>query len=343
MVDRIRAAVWLGPALGFEIRTLSAPELGPGQTLVRIESACICGSDLHTVEGRRESPAPSVLGHEYCGVVEALGPGPTPRTTLDEAVQVGDRVVWSITDSCGECTRCARGLPQKCRHVAKYGHTAWESWPLSGGFASHVQLRAGTPIALVPDSLPSAVAATATCAGATIMAAVEGATGESALVIGAGMLGLYACAVLAEQGFEVTVWEPQAERRRRALRFGATYTADGPEADRRFDIAVELSGYRPIIPEALAALEIGGILLLAGTVSPGPAVPVDPEAMVRGLSTMQGVHNYRPEHLQQTIDFLAASDKPFAELLSESRPLADIAAAFDAARDGQALRVVLVP
>lgn len=343
MTDRIRAAVWLGPGLGFELRTLSVPELGPGQTLVRIESACICGSDLHTVAGRRESPAPSVLGHEYCGVVEALGPGPAPRTTLDEAVQVGDRVVWSITDSCGQCTRCAQGLPQKCRHLAKYGHTAWDSWPLSGGFASHVQLRAGTSMASVPDSLPSAVAATATCAGATIMAAVEGAAGESALVVGAGMLGLYACAILAERGFDVTVWEPQAERRRQAVQFGASRAVAGPEHGRSFDFAVELSGHRPIIPEALAALDFGGTLVLAGTVSPGPTVPFDPEAVVRGLWQIRGVHNYRPEHLQQAIEFLAGSDKPFAGLLSAPRALPEIAAAFDAALEGQALRVVLVP
>lgn len=343
MLDKIRAAAWLGPGLGFEIRMLAIPELGPGQALVRIEATGICGSDLHTVRGRRDSPAPSVLGHEYCGVVEALGPGQAPRSSLDESVQIGDRVVWSITDSCGECPRCTRGLPQKCSHLAKYGHSAWDSWPLSGGFASHVQLRAGTSITLVPEVLPSAVAASATCAGATVMAALEDATGESALVVGAGMLGLYACAVLAERGFAVTVWEPQSERRRQALQFGAQHVSAGPEDDRRFDLAVELSGYRPIIPAALAALDVGGTLVLAGTVSPGPAVSLDPEALVRGLLTIRGVHNYRPEHLQQAVDFLAATDKPFGSLMSAPWPLTQISAAFEAARNGSALRVVLGP
>lgn len=353
MTQSTTAAVWLGPGKSFELRTFDLPGLLPGEMLVKVESACICGSDLHTVAGHRNSPAPSVLGHETSGVIAAMGPGATRLSTAGDPLQLGDRVIWSVTDSCGECPRCQRDYPQKCLKLAKYGHESTSDWALSGGFAQHVQLRAGTPVAKVPAALSPAVAATASCAGATVMAAIESASsgptgrnqlsGRKALVVGAGMLGLYACAALCALGARVTVWEPAESRRRVALGFGATEAVSGPRGAESFDLALELSGYRPVIPAALAALDVGGTLVLAGTVSPGPTTPLDPEDLVRRLLRIHSVHNYLPRHLQQAVNFLAGTDKDFASLVSEPVPLADIASAFEQALGGEHLRVALNP
>ncbi|ABY22564.1 alcohol dehydrogenase, Zn-binding [Renibacterium salmoninarum ATCC 33209] len=349
MENLAQVALWLGAGKGFELRKIPFPDLMPGQVLIAIEAACICGSDLHTVNGHRSAPAPSVLGHEYCGRVQALGPGQPPRTTSGEKLRLGDRVTWSVTDSCGQCLRCLRSLPQKYLNLAKYGHADWCDWPLSGGFASHIQLRSGTAIVLVPDEVSATVAATASCAGGTVMAEIDGAMPDdpgssAALVIGAGMLGLYATAVLASRGFNVTVWEPRAQRRQQALRFGAQQAlagSTGSTGSTQFDLALELSGYRSTIPAAIAALEVGGTLVLVGTVAPGAEIALDPEFMVRNLLTIRSVHHYRPQHLQEAVEFLSTTDKPFAELISAPWPLAEIAAAFESAERGDLPRVAV--
>ena len=79
---------------------------------------------------------------------------------------------------------------------------------------------------------------------------------------------------------------------------------------------------------ALAALDTGGRLVLAGPVSPGPAVAMDPERMVRSLLTVTGVHNYEPAHLQQALDFLAQTQGLYDwdSLVETPQPLAELAA-----------------
>ncbi|RAF03859.1 dehydrogenase, partial [Burkholderia multivorans] len=135
-------------------------------TLVRLTTATVCGSDRHTVAGHRPAPSPSVLGHEGVGVIAA--------TTADHAV--GQRVVFAVTAVCGDCLHCRRGLSAKCVSVAKVGHESTETgWALSGTYASHIVLPAGVAITTVPDTVPDAVAATAGCAVATVMAMCEAA------------------------------------------------------------------------------------------------------------------------------------------------------------------------
>ncbi|MGA9870852.1 MAG: alcohol dehydrogenase catalytic domain-containing protein, partial [Rhodococcus sp. (in: high G+C Gram-positive bacteria)] len=181
-----RAAVWTPD--GIDIRTLDIPELAPGDVLVRIDLATVCGSDLHTVSGRRPGACPSILGHEAVGRVIAVGDGARPVAVGDGARPVvvddgarpvvvgddgslapGDRVVWSVTVPCGQCPRCTAGFTAKCVDVRKVGHeSALGDWVLSGSYAEHIVLPRGTAIARVPVSMSDAVAAPAACATATV-------------------------------------------------------------------------------------------------------------------------------------------------------------------------------
>lgn len=226
------AMVWLGPGKPHEQTAFPGVPLGVGEVLVAIELATICGSDVHTVRGDRSAPAPSILGHEQVGRVVALGP-----TSVDATdglpLSVGDRVVWSITVSCGECDRCARGLTQKCRSLAKYGHERIAPrWELTGGFASHAHLRAGTAIVRVSADVPAEVLAPVSCGTATAWAALEQAAravdleGAVVLISGAGLIGLTAAAMASDRGASVVVVDPDPARRALALRFGADETAD---------------------------------------------------------------------------------------------------------------------
>ena len=110
--------------------------------LVGVTLATICGSDLHTVSGRRGADTPCVLGHEIVGTLVAPT---TLRSATGETLREGDRVTWSMTTSCGTCDYCVhRNLPQKCETMFKYGHARNEGdSALSGGFATHIGLRPG--------------------------------------------------------------------------------------------------------------------------------------------------------------------------------------------------------
>jgi len=341
------AKVWLG--LGQEHETVAVPGvgLGHGDVLIAIELSTVCGSDVHTVLGHRSAPTPLVLGHESVGRVIAIGDGGT--TAADGApLRIGDRVVWSVTVSCGTCDRCAAGLTQKCRTLAKYGHERiGPRWELTGGFASHVHLRAGTTIVRVPEALPAAVLAPASCATATAWAAIaRGMTGRSlegrrVLVFGAGLVGLSAVAIAADEGAEVTVVDPSESRRAFAARFGATTTAasTGPA-----DIVIEASGHA--VADAIAAADIGGTVVLVGSVFPAEPVPFDAESVVRRLLTVTGVHNYTGAELAAAVGFLAGRGRayPFADVVGEVHPLDEVdAAVAAAAAPGAPLRVALSP
>jgi putative phosphonate catabolism associated alcohol dehydrogenase len=293
------------------------PQLQPGDTLVRIRLATVCGSDLHTVSGRRSGPRPAVLGHEAVGEVLVAG--------ADSDVGVGDRVIWAVTVSCGACVRCRAGRSAKCCSVRKVGHETLDGdWPLSGSYAEHIVLPSGATFAVVPDGMPDAVAAPAACATATVMATLEATghlAGKRVLICGAGMLGVTAAAACADMGAQVQVVDIDERRRQLARRFGG-----GDDTGEPVDVALDFTGAAPAVSAALARLDVGGTLVLAGSVLPGPPIAVDPESVVRRWLTITGVHNYEPHHLIRAVEFLDATRTayPWADLVSTPVALDDI-------------------
>ena len=303
-----RAAVWTGA--GIDVREVDIPELLDGELLVRIRLATVCGSDLHTVSGRRKAPCPSVLGHEAVGDVVAVGAG--------AAARVGQRIVWSVTVGCGQCARCRSGRTAKCLFVRKTGHEGFDGdWPLSGGYAEHIVLPKGIAVAEVPHELTDAVAAQAACATATVMATLDPAgtlVGHRVLICGAGLLGVTAAAACADAGAEVSITDIDPHRLELARRFGGVPDDGGP-----VDVAIDYTGATSAVGNALTRLDVGGVLILAGSVLPGPSLAVDPEAVVRGWLTITGVHNYEPHHLFAAVRFLARTRDvyPWASIVSE--------------------------
>ena len=328
--DHTVAAVWRGgDAIALE--SIPVPALGPGDVLVRVRFATVCGSDRHTVSGRRDQPCPSILGHETVGEIVAIG-GVRAYALDGCRLRVGQRVIWSVTLPCGACDRCLRGVSAKCRGVRKAGHEALDSdWGLSGGYARHVLLPRGLPIAVVDDELCDALAAPAACATATVMAVVERAgslAGRHVVVLGAGMLGLTAAAGAAQAGAAaVTVVDPSCARRELARQFGATEVRSAATEAGTYDVLLEFSGSSAALQDGLAALEIQGVAVLAGSVAPNGTIAVDPESVVRRQLSIHGVHNYEPRHLAAALDFLQLTrDRfPWANLVAEPRPLEDIA------------------
>lgn len=338
------AMAFLGEGMPHEPIAVPGVALGAHEVLVSVELSTVCGSDVHTVQGRRPAALPLVLGHESVGRIVAVGDGGVADAT-GEPLGLGDRVVWSVTASCGSCDRCAAGFTQKCRALAKYGHERIAPHAeLNGGFASHVQLQPGTTIVRVPEQLPAAVAAPAGCATATAWAtvararAIRSLPGARVRVHGAGLVGLSAAAIAASFDAVVDVRDPDARRAALASDFGAEGFDGAP------DVVIEASGHA--VATALDEVDVGGVVILVGSVFPAPPVPLDAESIVRRLVTVSGVHNYTGADLAEAVDFLAGAGRayPFARAVGGVHPLASLDEAIAAAAaPGAPLRVGVAP
>ncbi len=357
---RCKAAVFAEPGKPLAIEQFELPEIiEPGSALCKVIMSTICGSDLHTISGRRVEPAPSILGHEVIGQIVALGPG-LDRDRFDNGLNIGDRVSWSIMASCGRCFYCGLDLPQKCEHLLKYGHLCCDDPPhLTGGYAEYIYLFPGTAIFKVPDGIPDEIATPANCALSTIVNAAETIginRGESVLIQGAGLLGLNLVALASEAGAKnIIVTDISESRLKLASRFGAYVCLDVKqssseevlsEINRRtdgygVDVAFEVCGEKAVATQAVDALRIGGRYLIAGLVMPGSDLGIDGNQVTRKCLTIKGIHNYKPEHLGKALRFLEShwQKYPYAELVGRTFPLSQIN---EAVRVGASSRYIRV-
>lgn len=356
------AAVFHHPERPLSLERLPLPRPEAGEALVQIECCTICGSDLHTLTGARIEKTPAILGHEICGRVVAVSP--TRLRDIDTTpLSVGDRVTWSVAVSCGQCDRCQRGLPQKCRTLAKFGHESTEGdWPLSGGLARHVLLPVGTQVVRLPESLPAEVACPANCATATVVAACRAAgpvSGRRVLIFGAGMLGLTATAYAHSQSAaRILVCDRDPSRLAWGERCGAHGTivwsesatelrqsVQGLTGDGEFDIVLEMSGSPDAIEAGCALCDIGAKVVLVGSVMKSRAARIDPETLVRRLISIHGVHNYTPDDLRTAVRFLAENHMkyPLGELVARTFALDDINTAIPYAVRNRPVRIAIVP
>lgn len=357
-----QAAIFIGPPHPMQLRALPIPELLPREALVAIECSTVCGSDLHTVKGIRKERCPTILGHESVGVVVALG-WPAMFDVHGDALQIGDRVTWSTSVSCGTCDRCQTGLPQKCRSLSKYGHELAEGrGALNGGLAEHILLRPGSAVVKVDAKLAAEVVCPANCATATVACALRHAqpiNGARVLIFGAGMLGLTATAMAKwMSASKVTVVDTLPARLQLAQRFGAdtvvTWETNVEKPidssqhacdDDRFDVVFEFSGASEAVAASCRAIDVGGRVVLVGTVMPSPLVGLDPEMIVRRCVTIRGVHNYAPDDLVTALRFLmdVGADYPFSELVERTFRLSEVNQAISYALEHRPVRIAVRP
>jgi putative phosphonate catabolism associated alcohol dehydrogenase len=335
-----RALVFHGPGLPLEMREFPTPDPEGPEVLVEVVACTLCGSDIHTIQGRRREPVPTVLGHEILGRIAAFGPSAPRRDAAGRPIDVGDRVTWAIVASCGRCSPCRRLLPQKCENKVKYGHEALAPRrDLTGGLAEHCLLAPGTAIFRVPDRLPDETACPANCATATVAGAIEAAgdlAGRFVLIMGCGMLGVTAVAWASTLDVSAVIaCDLDPARRALARSFGASHAIPPDEltscvaeatGGRGVDAAIELTGS----PDAFEAMDplvgLGGTIVLVGATYPSRPVRLAMEQFVRRCLTLRGLHNYAPRHLQAAIGFLDSHPEfPFATVVAGWRPLDRVA------------------
>ncbi|XP_077994900.1 L-threonine 3-dehydrogenase-like [Glandiceps talaboti] len=328
-----------------EFGSIAIPALRPGDTLIRIRMATICGSDMHTIKGRRVETTPSILGHEAVGEIVA-------HKRDDLNLKPGDRVTFSIMNSCMDCDICKSGIPQKCRKLFKHGfRPLTEGCPLNGCYASHIIIEPGTAIYKIPDNVTDRMAAPVNCALATMVCAkscIDDWKGKVLLIQGAGMLGLYGCALFHEAGCaKVYCSDINKDRLAKAANFGAIpYNKDSPDVPKssEFDVVIEVCGAASVVNDGMDLLKIGGTYIFVGMVHPQSQLDITGNQIIRKYITIKGVHNYAPWHLEESVKFISetAEKYPYESLVSDAFPLQDIDGAVKESETQKYCRVALV-
>lgn len=247
-VDTVRAVVMTMPGTT-AVHCVPEPVCGPDEVLVAVSAVGLCGSDLAVVSGHRPVPSsPWVVGHEGGGTIVAVGTNVTTRT-------VGERVVIEPNLACGTCRFCAWGRSSACPHRVILGVNA------PGIAAERVAVPAQYTHVVSAD-LDARVLA---CIEPWVVTrtAVRRAgvrPGDRCLVVGAGSQGQLLCLSLLDAGAQPVIVEPNPARHDNAVALGAE-PATGGEA---FPVVFETSGAPAAFPDALAAVERTGTLLLIG-------------------------------------------------------------------------------
>lgn len=364
MPESGQAAVMTKAMADMELRRFPLPVVSEGGMLVKVTCCTICGSDLHTWQGRRASPTPIILGHEIVGEIVEIGRG-AEYDAGNRPIQPGDRVTWTIMDSCGKCYYCReKGLPMKCRNLRKYGHECCAEPPhFLGGFAEYCYISPGTCVIKLPDTLADEVAAPANCALATVIAGWEAISLkplENVLIQGAGALGIYAAALAKAYGCaRIIVTDVLNQRLEFVKSFGATDTLNtagmspdetaevvrGLTAGFGVDAAMECAGVPEIIPAGLKSLRVGGRYVQHGNVFPGAEFTYDVSDIIFRYLTITGVHNYDVRHLQIAVNFLDQNREafPFGSIVTHRVGLDEISDGLHIAESGEAIRVAVLP
>ena len=217
----MKGVVFLGDRTA-EVRTFPDPVAGPGEVVVQLKAAGLCGSDLHGYRQSKEVRAgnTTIPGHEASGVIAALGPGVT-------GVEIGDRVSVYHFRTCGHCRECRAGNMMWCEERRGYGG------PIDGPDADLLLADAYNCLPL-PDNLSFGVGAMMACNAATAFSSISklNLSGKDTIAIfGQGPVGLAGVLFAKALGARVISVEPLAERRRIALELGADEAVDPMAGD----------------------------------------------------------------------------------------------------------------
>ena len=360
------AIFFTGVGQPLKSREYPLPErLEPGAVLVRTRLATVCGSDMHSWRGRRPFPTPSVLGHEGVGTIVRLGEAVT-RDAAGRALCEGDRVTWTIMAACGHCVFCRiHGLPQKCLDLFKYGHAVSDVAPyFLGTFGQYVYLKPGTGIFKLPAEMPDETASPLMCAAATVAAGLDRATivpGDTVVIQGAGMLGLYAAAFATALGAgQVIVIDVLDKRLETARRYGADQVLNArdrsPEDLVEFvrehtdgfgaDLMIEVAGFAAVVEAGVRMLRTGGRYLIQGAVYPNDRFTLQSHDVITKCLSVYGLHNYGSQHLGMAMDLVHHTQHyPYADLAGPRFPLTvdGVTDALTALEDRSGIRPIIEP
>lgn len=290
----MRALVKTQPEQGIHMVDVPEPEIGPNDVLISVHSTSICGTDLHIINwddwARQTIHTPLVIGHEYMGVVVALG-------AEVDGLEVGQRVSGEGHIVCGRCRNCQAGRRHLCINTVGVGVNR------DGAFAEFVAIP-GSNVQPIPDDVPDDIATILDPLGNAVHTALHfDLVGEDVLIAGAGPVGLMATAIARHIGARyIVVTDVNDYRLDLASSMGADREINvttGSIADvivdlgmtEGFDVGLEMSGSPDALHDMIATMDNGGKIALLGI--PPSQAPIDWHDIVFKGLTLQGIYGRR--------------------------------------------------
>ncbi len=328
-----------------ELAEVPEPLAGPGQVIIEVAAAGICGTDLHIWLDEFTSEPPVTLGHEVAGVITAVGDGVTGWAP-------GDRVTTeTYFSTCGSCSHCRRGRPNLCSLRRSIGSRE------DGAFARYL-LTPARNLHRVPDHLPLEVAALTEPLACVVHGVLDTArvnAGDRVVITGPGPIGLLAMLVCQAAGARVVMLGTTADRTRLdlAAQLGAAETVDVQTADDPLlavqdaldaegaDLAVECSGAAAAGNLLLQATARGGRYSQMGLY--GRQLSLDLDLICYREITMTGSNATVPTAWPRALQLLADGSVDAASLITHRFPLDRWDTALETVRSKSGVKVMLQP
>ena len=293
------------------------PVPGPGEALIHVAYAGICGSDLHIyTKGMFIQNIPEIMGHECCGIVEACGEGV-------QDILPGDHVVPNPMVPCGTCESCKNGSWNTCEALGFIGEVC------PGCFAEYVCLPAKRLIRADPAADMRILALTEPLAVAVnVCRRASFSPTDTLAVIGAGPVGLLVAAA-ARQVYHlenVTIVNRSPGRREIAEKLGLEALASLPEG-RRFSHIVDAAGSSASLSTALEHIRARGCVLAVSVYE--SLCTLDANLLVGAECTLTGCNCYTTEDLQTAAQLLSSGKLQADPVITDVLPLTEGPAAFE--------------
>ena len=327
------------------MESFPVPKPEAGEFLLRTELSGTCATDTHIYLGQVPGiPYPVVMGHEFVGTIEQLGPG-IDRDTVGNPVKPGDRVVPMPATPCGHCYECTikPGPVVNCESYDVIGFTNNDVRPLAGGWSEIIHHQHPRTRFFKTD-LPAAIAVLAEPFSTSVhgVQRVGIRPGDTVLVQGSGTVGLLAIAAAISHGAtRVLVIGGPSRRLEVARAFGAEVTIDIAEVTdsrerirhvreatvggRGVDVVIEAAGIPAAIPEGIECLRNGGRYLEVGHFADVGPISLNPNKhFLANNITLAGSSGYGADHFLQSLRLLERRAFPYEMLLTHTLPLSRV-------------------
>jgi len=345
------AAVYHGPD-DLRVEEVPVPSISPGEVLIKVDSASICGTDLRIFHGAHRMFPPGTVripGHELVGTIAATG-------TEVEDLTTGQRVFVAPNMGCGHCRQCISGNNNRCANYQAVGVT------LDGAFAEYMRV----PAAAIQQGNVMPVSASADPAALALVEpfacvlrgqdALNIHPGDVVLVMGAGPIGLMHTRLARLRGAgRVLVSEPNVERAAQAARLGADRAIIPTQEDLAAVIAAETGGQGADViivaapshaaqETALQLAGIGGrINFFGGLPKNQPTINFDSNLVHYKELLVTATTACSTADCRRAAQMVSTGQVDLSSLISKRFPLSEAVLAFTAAEDRKSLKIVLEP
>lgn len=327
---------------GLWMTDVPVPTPGPNDLLIRIRKSSICGTDVHIYKwddwASKTIPVPMVVGHEYVGVVAAVG-------SEVRGFEIGDRVSGEGHVTCGHCRNCRAGRRHLCRNTQGVGVNR------PGSFAEYLVLPAFNAFKL-PDDIPDDVAAIFDPFGNAVHTALTyDLVGEDVLITGAGPIGVMAAAVARHVGARnVVITDVNEYRLSLARKMGVTRAVDVSKESltdvmeelgmtEGFDVGLEMSGAPPAFRTMLDTMNHGGRIAMLGI--PPSDMSIDWNKVIFKGLFIKGIYGREMFETWYKMAALIQSGLDLSPIITHRFSIDEFQQGFDAMRSGQSGKVIL--